>query len=153
MDSKTTANAGTQAPTPVQAGTKTAKLTLTLPGGKTREFTAPKGFFATDDAKLDLSDEGQVTVCDHTAKEQAARKLKMAEHADNTLQNVLLWIQPEGSSGKYAAIISCGSCKVPVRRFTSDLHQARFCMVCAIKAKRSAVALKRAEKRQATRGE
>ena len=148
----TTTNSGTAAPAQVEAGTKTAKLTLIL-GGKPREFKVPVGFFRSDAETLDLSDEGAVTVCDHKAKEQAARRLKLEEHADNALQSVLLWVQPLGQSGKYAAVIACDGCKMPVRRFTSDLHQARHCLVCGIKAKRAKVALKRQEKRAESRGE
>ena len=132
---------------------KLAVLSIILAGGKAREISVPKGFFTTEKATLDLSDEGAVSFCDVTAKEQAPRRLKLEEHKDNALQNVLLWVQPTGQSGKYAAVISCDGCKAPVRRFTSDLHQARHCLVCGIKAKRSKVALKRAEKRAETRGE
>lgn len=148
-----TQGTGASAPTTVQAGTqpKTAKLTLTTSGGKTREVQVPKGFFNSDAVELNLADEGAVTVCDVAAKEQAARRMKLEEHKDNALQNVLLWVQPEGSSGKYAAVISCEGCKAPVRRFTSDLHQARHCLVCGIKAKRGKVAAKRAEKRAESR--
>lgn len=149
MDSKTTNSTGTQAPQQVQAGT--AKLSLVLPGGKSREVQVPAGFFRDAAASLDLNDEGTCTVIDHTSKEQAARRIKMEEYKGHALQNVLLWCQAPGSSGKYAVVIACGGCKVPVRRYTSDLHQARHCLTCGIKAKRAKVAEKRAEKRAESR--
>ena len=140
-----------QAPAQVSAGTKTASLKLITDAGE-RNAQVPVGFFNSDTSVLDVRGEGAVTVCDVNSKDQAPRRLKLEEHKDNALQNVLMWIQPVGSSGKYAAVIACDGCKVPVRRFTSDLHQARHCLVCTIKVKRAKVAAKRAAKRAESKG-
>lgn len=95
--------------------------------------------------EIDLTDEGDITFVDLSAKSELPRKMKIdAVRASGVIIADCAFYSE--THRKYGTIIRCEMCGVPTRKYTSDLHQSRTCAGCAVKAKRARTSEKRKEK-------
>lgn len=125
--------AGTQIRITHNKGTVLAALALvaSLPQGSVNE--------------IDITDEGDITFVDLTAKTELPRRTKIdAVRANGTVIADCAFYSE--THRKYGTIIRCEMCGVPTRKYTSDLHQSKTCSGCAVKAKRARTSAKRKEK-------
>lgn len=102
---------------------------------------------------LDLREEGDVTFVDPNAKGQANRKEKIREaREDWKLTTIDVAFYSEASK-KYGLIIRCLGCGVPVRKWTSDIHQSHRCDACTAKHKKATNKAKRGALKAALPGQ
>lgn len=137
----------------VEAGTTQGTFRVVTPSGAFREFP-PSGLFKAG-GELQLgAEEGEVTFVDVAHKDQTERRMKLEDpKGDGSVSRFhqgVLFFSPV--SKKYGGICACSDCGVPVRKWTSDMHQSERCAGCGVKAKRKSAKSKRAAKPSSVAG-
>jgi hypothetical protein len=131
----------------VTAGTTQKTFRVVALDGTSRDFPASDLFKAGTEVKLG-DEEGVVIFVDVNDKKQVERKLKLADpkgdgSASRCHPSVLFFSE---TAKKYGGLVACLDCSMPVRKWTSDMHQSGRCLLCGIRAHRAHAKAKRAAK-------